>query len=275
MGDFNISAARKNLVIKAGFKALRWAFAKNKIFIDPTRGPIMFTGEERKRHILNPTMAAAAFRAVWKDDRAKLANMLASVTGMRSGEIQALRFQDLGSDCIYVRSSWNRMDKMKTTKNNKPRKVEIPFPELMYGLAELAKQNPWGVSLDSFIFWAEIKKDKPMDGRLFVDGLREALIQVGIPEVEAKKYIFHGWRHFFTSYMVRKLDRKLLKSQTGHLTDDMIELYADHETEGDKEVIHNVSKETFAGLLPERANVIAIKKKPLMIAAGCVDRHRL
>jgi len=269
MGEIDVSAARRNTVIKAGFKALRWAFAKNKILIDPTRGHIMFTGEERKRHILNPTMAAAAFRTVWKDDRAKLANMLASVTGMRSGEILALRLQDLGPDCIYVRSSWNRMDKMKTTKNNKPRKVEIPFPELIYGLAEMAKQNPWSTSPDSFIFWADIKKDKPMDARLLVVGLREALVQVGFSEDEAKKYMFHGWRHFFTSYMVKKLDRKLLKSQTGHLTDDMIELYADHETEGDRDTIHNVSKETFAGLLPERQNVIAFNKKPLKIAA-CV-----
>jgi hypothetical protein len=66
--------------------------------------------------------------------------------------------------------------------------------------------------------------------------------------------------------MVKKLERRLLKSQTGHLTDDMIELYADHETEGDRETIHNVSRETFAGLLPERSNVIAINKKPLAIA---------
>jgi hypothetical protein len=80
MGEIDVSAARRNTVIKAGFKALRWAFAKNKILIDPTRGHIMFTGEDRKRHILNPTMAAAAFRTVWKDDRAKLANILTSVT---------------------------------------------------------------------------------------------------------------------------------------------------------------------------------------------------
>jgi len=262
MSDLDISAARKNQVIKAGFKALRWAFAKNKILIDPTRGHIMFTGEDKKRHILTPSLAAAAFRAVWKDDRVKLGNMLASVTGMRSGEILALRFKDLGSDCLYVQNSWNRMDKMKTTKNNKPRQVEIPFSDLMYGLIELAKQNPWGVSPDSFVFWADIKKDKPMDARLLVVGLREALIQVGLPEDEAKKYIFHGWRHFFTSYMVKKLDRKLLKSQTGHLTDDMIELYADHETEGDRELIQAKSRETFAGLLPEPSKVFVFKKEP-------------
>jgi len=38
----------------------------------------MFSGGERKRDILNPTVAATVFRAVWQDERAKLANMLAA-----------------------------------------------------------------------------------------------------------------------------------------------------------------------------------------------------
>jgi integrase len=44
--------------------------------------------------------------------------MLAMVTGMRAGEIQGLRVQDLGKDCLYIRHSWNRVDGLKTTKNN-------------------------------------------------------------------------------------------------------------------------------------------------------------
>jgi hypothetical protein len=103
MGDLDLSASRKNVVIKAGTKPLRWAFAKGLISNDPTRGHILFSGEQKERQILTPTAAAAVFRVVWNDDREKLANMLAAVTGMRCGEVQALRFQDLGSDCLYVR----------------------------------------------------------------------------------------------------------------------------------------------------------------------------
>ena len=142
MGTLGLSASRKNVVIMAGTKPLRWAFSKGKIENDPTRGHILFSREERKRNILTPTAAAAIFRIVWNDERAKLANILASVTGMRSGEILALRFQDLGPDCLYVRSSWNRADKTKLPKNNEIRTVEIPFPELMNELIEQAKRNP-------------------------------------------------------------------------------------------------------------------------------------
>jgi integrase len=267
MGDIQISSARKNAVIKAGSKPLRWAFSKGKIEKDPTRGHILFSGEERKRDILNPSAVAAAFRVTWLDDRAKLANMLASVTGMRSGEILALRFQDIGHDCLYVRGSWNRADKIKLPKNNKTRKVEVPFPDLIYALIEQANQNPWGVSPDSFIFWADTKKDVPMWNRLFVFGLRDALLQIGFTKDEVAKYSFHGWRHFFTAYMIGKLDKKLLKGETGHLTDIMLNHYGDHETEGDRETIQITEKETFAGLIPERSKMLVFKKEANEVAA--------
>jgi integrase len=261
MADKEISASRKNGVIKAGTKALRWAFSKGKIEQDPTRGHLLFSGDGHKRQILTPTMAAAVFRAEWYDDRAKLGNMLAAVTGMRNGEILALRFQDLGSDCLYVRSSWNREDGTKLPKNNETRMVEIPFPDLMYGLIELAKQNPWGVSPDSFVFWTEYKQDRPMQGYIFNCGLRRALVKIGYSKEDAAKYLFHGWRHFYTSYMIRKLDKKLLKSQTGHRTDEMLAHYSDHETEGDRELIQRTERETFAGLLPEKPKMLVFKRE--------------
>ena len=258
MGDMDLSASRKNVVIKAGTKPLRWAFSKGKIDKDPTRGHTLFSGEERKRSILNPTVAAAAFRAVWSDDRAKLANMLAAVTGMRVGEVIALRFQSLGPDCLYVQNSYNSEDGLKLPKNNKTRTVEIPFPDLMIGLKELAMRNPWGVSPNSLVFWSTTRSKVPMSGRNCNLGLREALVKIGFTEVEAENYSFHGWRHFFTAYMIRKLDKKLLKSQTGHLTDVMLNHYGDHETDEDREIIQIKERETFAGLLPE----LAKKEKP-------------
>jgi len=267
MAEKPVSSSRKNGVIKAGTKPLRWAYSKGIIEQDPTRGHIMFSGEQRKRNILTPSAAAAIFNTEWTDERAKLANMLSAVTGMRMGEILALRYQDLGSDCLYVNGGWNSDDKRKTTKNNEIRTVEIPFPIIMNALFSLAKQNPWGVNPDSFVFWAITKNDIPMQGsRLFIDGLREALIKIGYTQEEVKKFTFHGWRHFFTSYMIKKLDKKLLKGETGHKTDIMLALYSDHETEGDREKIQQTKRETFASLLPERPKLVTFKKMGNKIA---------
>jgi len=156
---------------------------------------------------------------------------------MRQGEILALRFQDLGPDCLYVRSSWSKADGLKLPKNNKPRTVELPFPDILQGLIRQAQQNPWGVSPESFVFWTEYKESVPMQGPKFVNGLRAALVNSGFSKSEAGKYVFHGWRHFYTTYLMGKLEKKLLKSQTGHLTDEMLEHYGEHRRAGDKELI--------------------------------------
>jgi hypothetical protein len=54
MAKKDLSADRKNVIIKAGFKPLRWAFSKGYIETDPTRGHLLFSGEETKRNILAP-----------------------------------------------------------------------------------------------------------------------------------------------------------------------------------------------------------------------------
>jgi integrase len=107
-----------------------------------------------------------------------------------------------------------------------------------------------------------------MQGQNFGKALREVLIQIGFTENEAALYEFHGWRHFYTSYMIRKLDKKLLKSQTGHLTDVMLNHYSDHEIEGDREIIKAKQIETFAGLLPERSNILVFKPEKQVQAAS-------
>ena len=200
---------------------------------------------------MSPTAATAAFRVEWKDERAKLANMLAAVTGMREGEILALRLQDLGPDCLYVRGAWGSVDGLKLPKNNKPRTVELPFPDILQGLIELANKNPWGVSPDSFIFWTEYKANVPMQGQQFVKGLRAALVKSGFSKSEAGEYVFHGWRHFYTTYLMGKLEKKLLKSQTGHLTDEMLDHYGEHQTESDRKTIQATTVKTFRELLPD------------------------
>ena len=106
------------------------------------------------------------------------------------GEILALRLQDLGLDCLYVRGSWGKTDGLKLPKNNKPRTVELPFPDILQGLIALAKRNPWGVSPDSFIFWTEYKAGVPMQGQMFVNGLRTALVNSGFSKSEAGSTCF-------------------------------------------------------------------------------------
>ena len=146
------SAKRKNTIIQAGTIPLTWAFQKEMIDKDIVSGITWFSGKTKERQILTPELAKALFNIEWKDERSRLANMLAMVTGMRAGEIQGLQIQDLGKDCLYVRHSWNFQDGLKTTKNNESRIVEVPFPGLMLELIEIAKNNPHGIAWTALYF---------------------------------------------------------------------------------------------------------------------------
>ena len=85
---------------------------------------------------------------------------------------------------------------------------------------------------------------------------------------EAEKYVFHGLRHFYTSYMVKGLDKKLLKSQTGYRTDDTLEHYADHELDGNRETIRAVQRKMFAGLLPQHAFIPKANTTEISVASA-------
>jgi integrase len=245
-----LSAARKNKIVKAGVIPLRWAFAKDIIGKDASSGITWFSGVCKERQILTPEIAEVLFRVEWKDERARLANLLAAVTGLRAGEIMGLQTQDLKDGYINVRHSWNIVDGLKTTKNNEVRVVEIPFPNLIYALTVLAERNPHGSGTDSYVFWADRLSGRPVQEVLFIRGLRDALVKTGMSREAAEGYVFHGWRHFYTSYMRGRLDMKLLQSQTGHKSIFMVDHYSDHLLSGDRERIRQAVLEAFGSLIP-------------------------
>jgi integrase len=247
-----LSGSRKNRIIKAGVIPLRWAFAKDILDRDVTEDMVWFSENHAERQILSPEIVHAIFGMEWADIRAKLANVLSSVTGLRAGEVQGLRVQDLGKESLYVRHSWNRKDKLKTTKNNRDRVVEVPFPWLVEDLLLLAKQNPHGINMDSYIFWTRKTPTKPIEARIFLDGLRDILIKTGMSLESANAYSFHGWRHFFTTYMRGKLNDKLLQSQTGHLSLSMLERYSGHITETNRNAIRQAKVDVFGALVPAK-----------------------
>jgi integrase len=140
---------------------------------------------------------------------------------------------------------------LKTTKNGESRTVELPFSGLLHELIDLAARNPHGVSMDSYVFWAERLPDKPIEACLLLQDLRAALLQTGMSEESAAVYTFHGWRHYFTAYMWDRVNEKLLKSQTGHKTLVMLDHYAGHTIAGDRERIRAAQVAVFGGLLPD------------------------
>ena len=241
--------SRKLKIYRAGSTALRWAFCDELIDRDVTTGIITFSGETKERKILTKEVAELLFSVRWADEKAQLANMVSMLTGMRAGEILALRKQDLGQNCIYVNHSWNRREGLKTPKNGDSRVVYFPFPKLTYKMLELVSQNPLGDNMDSFIFWADLTPHHPMDLKRLVVTLRNNLKRIGFSDSDAKQYCFHSWRHFYTTYMSDKVNQRALQSQTGHKTLCMLEHYSNHQLQSDVIEIENAQKAIFEDIV--------------------------
>lgn len=245
---FDLSWNRKLKIYRAGTIAIKWAYNNELISRDITAGISSFSGKNKKRNILTKEMAELLFSFRWDDNRVQLANLIAMLTGMRLGEIRALRVRNLGNNCLYVENSWNRVEHLKSTKNGDCRTVRFPFPKLIEKMKLLASYNP-NYNLDTFIFWSVQKPDQPLDSYVFLKKFRRELHKCGITELECKNYTFHAWRHFYTSYMASYLPEKTLQSQTGHKTVEMLEHYSNHQISGEVQKIEESQKSAFGDIL--------------------------
>jgi len=241
-----LSWARRNNIMKVGTVALKWASKNQLIANDITAGIVWFSKDSGERFIFTPEQAARIFATPWKNETSRLANLLAMTTGLRAGEILGLKKQDLGLDFVYVNHSWNPYDKQKTTKNNESRKAFIIFPEILEALKALADRNPHNEGDDGYVFWATIP-GKPRENKVWLDDLREVAAKSGIKDLE--KITFHGWRHFFTTYMYSEVKEGLLQKATGHKTIEMLRHYANHERDYEASEIQGAMRKVFEPIL--------------------------
>jgi integrase len=176
LAEGGLAPASINKVMAVGTTCLSWAFREGLIPADPTVGLVNFSGEAKKRGILTPMEVQALFVAPWKDKRAYTASLLACTTGMRSGEVLALKREDIEERALNVRHSWSTYDGLKAPKNGEARRVPL-LPEVRGLLLELAADNPHGP--EGFIFYGNLA-DKPVDRSVLLGGLHDTLAAIGI-----------------------------------------------------------------------------------------------
>jgi integrase len=147
---------------------------------------------------------------------------------------------------------------LKTAKTNEARAVELPFPGIIQELINLAKGNPHGAGLESFVFRADRVPGKTVEQCVLVRGLRAAPENLGMSKEAAAGYCVHGLRHTYTVYLRDKINDKLLQSQTGHKTAAMLDHCSKHRKAGDRQAIQAAVLQAFGSMVePEYAAVKA------------------
>lgn len=192
------------------------------------------------------------------DRRVYLATALASCSGMRMGEILALkteniRFPNAGDDCenqaiIDIVAAYARLAKFKDPKGKKSR--EVPVPRwLANDLLDFASTNPWDNGL---VFYGTVRNDTPFDYKAINKAFnreleyqlgkeileeqgkigsedsfeyQELIMKAGREERKQRNITFHSTRHYFDTQSVNTIGGEKTRLVIGHESEEMTQLY--------------------------------------------------
>jgi integrase len=237
--DKDLAPKTINMILTVGTVPFGWAAEREEIAANPAEGLRKFSGASKKRDILTLDEVQKIFSLPWDEERARVGNLLAMTTGLRAGEVIALRYDDIQGDKLMVRHSWSFADGLKAPKNGDERVVPL-IPQIKQELMKLLDKSPYGKR--GFIFYGT-KPDKPMNIDVLSKGLTKAYISMNLPaskknrskESEAirkamvdRGICFHSWRHFYATHLADKIELRTVQLATGHKTSAMAAHYADH-----------------------------------------------
>jgi integrase len=193
--------------------------------------------------------AGALFSRPWADGAAMAASLLSATTGMRLGEVLAVRGGNIGEAVLNVSHSWGAADGMKSPKNGEARKVPL-LPEARDALLAVLARNPHTdiPVAERFVFWG-VAPDKPRhDGSFMLDALHSELEARGI-DWRGRGICFHSWRHFYAARMADIEAADKVSRITGHRSRAVFDAYADHVTEAAVRDMGKAAAAVFAGVL--------------------------
>ena len=249
LSDKGLADASINKTMLAGTTPLTWA-KKNKIIAsNPAESLERISETNEERGILTDDEVQKLFsEAIWKDEMARVANILACTTGLRLGECLGIQKANIKDSSLEV-WNWTEMDGRKKPKNNKLRIVPL-MKEIRDELLALLEKNPHDNSDTNYVFYGT-EPGKPALGDSMLNGLVSALESIGISDSQRKErnIDFHSWRHYYTSNVCIYVDEKKLKTVTGHNSEAVFNVYAGHKKEVDVLAVATATKKAFSKIL--------------------------
>ena len=253
--DKKLAASTVNSAQNAAIKALRYANRKRIIKSFDFNNVLRAGGKAKDRGVLERDEAEKLFSLEWPNPRSRLAALIAYNTGMRLGEIRALRVCDIHENYISVNHSWSsRKNKQKSTKNKETGNVPILLSlhkEIMAYIKQMGI-----LKLDALLIPGK-KPEIPYDSVQLRKIYYRMLAKIGIDDTTRRErgIVFHSWRHLLAKRLAgsgtnKAIGMKILRVKTSQIFDH----YAAH-----------VDNETFrqmAGAI-EKAHQHDVPKEPI------------
>lgn len=208
-----------------------YAIELEKITKNPLTDIKSFKKVEKKRDILTEIEITKLFdkntlSSVWNDNFLMYAiARLSSLTGMRIGELQSLRVEDIKSDRIEIHRNYDSKNHIFITTKTESSNRDFPLVGEAKNLCNLLTQNKLGgliFSLDGV---------SPISLTTIHKHLKRALERIGISEKEKKErnIVFHSFRHYFCTLLATKgLTPLQIQRLSGHADIDTLQGYTNH-----------------------------------------------
>jgi integrase len=157
--------------------------------------------------VFSPEEVWALVRAAASEQDAAIV-LTAAFTGLRMGELIALRWRDVdfAGQTIRVRASYYA-GQLTTPKSGKVRALPMA-PDVASALAQLGRREDW-VSDDDLVFAGET--GGYLDGSALRQRYKAALTAAGLRSLR-----FHDLRHTFGTRMIAKADIRRVQEWMGH-----------------------------------------------------------
>ena len=255
----NKSPSYKNRILNAGLIPLGWAHEEGMIPSDIANDFQRYGGKTAKRGVLTVEEAGTLFSKPWTDSAAMAGNLLSATTGMRQGEVLAIRSGDIGEAILSVAHSWSTTDGLKSPKNGETRRVPL-LPEVREALLAQLATNPHTdiPEGERFVFWGQAPDIPRYEGTFMLSALHNELTAMGI-DWRSRNVCYHSWRHFYAARMADIEAADKVSRITGHKSRAVFDAYADHVTETTIIDMGKAAAAVFAGVLARAAVTRGLK----------------
>ncbi len=195
---------------------------------------------------------------VWGEAERAVAFLLLADTGIRSGELRALRWLNVLEDrALFIDSALDKLGRPKSTKTGTSRVV------LMSGKAQGALAD-----------WRELTKRKAAEDFIFHEKgaphgdawLRRTLpgaMERAKVTAGGRHLVVHSFRHGYVTMMRALVPDELARAMSGHVTDRAFDLYT-HRTSSDLLARLEPAKDAVEALWTEKGK----DKSPKLTAPG-------
>jgi integrase len=241
----HLSGSTINSIRNAAIKALRYAKRKKIIRNFDFDSVLRAGGKAKERGILEREEIDKLLSLQWASLRSYITVLIAANTGMRMGEIRALRVCDIHENRISVRHSWGRKSNLKCTKNQETREIPI-LPSLYDEIMDYIRKMGL-YQLGSFLIPGN-KPEIPYNNRQIGKDFNNMLNQIGIDDKTRKErgIVFHSWRHLMANRLAQNSANKTIGMKIlGLKTSRIFDHYASH-----------IDKETFKQMTAVIENVL-------------------